>query len=154
GGGAYRIFNAASNLVLQTDNGSPAVVTLAAPSASSAQLWQMVYQTNYFKKGCAGYEGDYAPFHLGWAYNYNDNTSVGLPSSVDFVPMIYAAQYWEPLSDAQSRVASWLTQSPPAYLLTYNEPDNTGANGGSNTSTNDAIGLWGQIQALNVPLVS
>ncbi len=53
GGGYYRIFNAASNLVLQTDNGTPASVTLDRASASPFQLWQFNYQTHYRKKGCA-----------------------------------------------------------------------------------------------------
>ena len=51
GGGYFRIFNAASNLVLQTDNGTPAKVTLAPPSASPFQLWQFNYQTHFPKKG-------------------------------------------------------------------------------------------------------
>ncbi len=68
--------------------------------------------------------------------------------------MIYAAQYWEPLSDAQSRDAAWLSGAQPDYLLTHNKPDNTGAGGGSNTSTNDALGAWPLIESLNLPLVS
>ncbi len=154
GGGYFRIYNAATNLVLQTDNGNPATVTLAAPSSSSFQLWQFNYQTHFPKKGCAGYEGSYAQLGLNWAYNYNDNTGTALPASVNYVPMIYSAQYWQPVSDAQSRDAGWLASAPPTFLLAYNEPDNTGANGGSNTSTNDVIANWPQIQALNVPLVS
>ena len=154
GNGAYRLLNASNGLALQSDNGNPAKVTLAGVSTNLLQLWNFVYQAHYPKKGCAGYEGNYAQFGLNWAYNYDDNTGVSLPAAVNYVPMIYAAQYWEPLGDAQSRNAGWLAQSPPDYLLTYNEPDNTGANGGSNTSTNDAIGAWPYIQALNLPLVS
>ncbi|HWY30390.1 MAG TPA: glycosyl hydrolase [Candidatus Acidoferrum sp.] len=150
GGGYYRIFNAASNLVLQTDNGTPASVTLARASASPFQLWQFNYQTHYPKKGCAGYEGDYSQFGLDWAYNYNDNTSVGLPASVDFAPMIHDAN-WEPLSDVQSRSAGWRSQAPPDYLLTYNEPDNVSQ---ANMTTSQVLGLWPQLQALGVPLVS
>lgn len=154
GSGYYRLYNAASNLVLQTDNGNPATVTLAVPSPSPWQLWQFNYQTHFPKKGCAGYEGSYAQLGLNWAYNYNDNTGTALPASVNFAPMIYAAQYWQPLSDAQSRDAGWLASAPPTFLLAYNEPDNSGANGGSNTSTNVVIANWPQIQALNVPIVS
>ena len=155
GGGNYRILNRAGNFALQTDNGNPAVITIAPVSATSAaQLWNFSYQTHFPKKGCAGYEGSYAPFGLNWAYNYNDNTGTALPAWVNYVPMIYAAQYWEPLSDAQSRAAGWLASAQTTFLLAYNEPDNSGANGGSNTGTNDVIALWPQIQALNVPIVS
>jgi hypothetical protein len=154
GNGFFRIVNAANDLVLQTDNGNPASVTLTNASTSPFQYWNFAYQTHYPKKGCAGYEGNSVQWGLNWAYNYDDNTGFVLPASVNFVPMIYAAQYWEPLSDAQARDAGWLTNAQPNYLLTYNEPDNTGANGGSNTSTNAVIGAWPLIQALNLPLVS
>jgi hypothetical protein len=152
GGGYYRIFNGATNLVLQTDNGSPASVTLAPPAPSPWQLWQFVYQTHFPKKGSAGYEG--SPYQgelaTGWAYNYDDNTAASEPASFDFVPMIYDATYWESLGDAQARDAGWLAGAAPAYLLCCNEPDNASQ---ANLSTNDVIGMWPQIQALNLPLV-
>jgi hypothetical protein len=154
GNGYYRILNGASGLVLQSDNGNPANVTLTNISASTYQLWSFGYQAHYPKKGCAGYEGNYAKWGLDWAYNYDDNTAANLPPSVNYAPMTYAAQYWEPLSDVQARDGGWLTNAQPAYILAYNEPDNTGANGGSNTSTNQVIANWPQIEALNVPIVS
>jgi len=154
GGGGFRLVNPVSGLALQTDNGNPANVTMAPVSTNAAQLWNFSFQTHYPKKGCAGYEEDYAQFGLDWAYNYDDRPSTNLPSSMDYVPMIYAAQYYEPLSDAQARDPSWLDQAQPDYILAYNEPDNSVANGGSNTSTNDVIGNWPGIEALNVPIVS
>ena len=154
GNGYFRIVNSQSGLALQTDNENPANVTLVNSSSSPFQSWNFVYQDHYPKKGFTGSEANYLLYKLNWAYNYDDRTSASLPSSMNYVPMIYAAQYWEPLSDAQTRVAGWLTSAQPAYLLAYNEPDNSGANGGSNTSTNDVLALWPQIQALNVPLVS
>jgi hypothetical protein len=154
GNGCYRIVDSQNGLVLQTDNGNPASVTLANASSSPYQNWSFAYQAHYPKKGCSGYETDYAQLELNWAYNYDDHPALTLPPSVNYVPMIYAAQYYEPLSDAQAKVAGWLSSAPPAYLLAYNEPDNVASGGGSNTSTNDVIALWPQIQALNVPLVS
>jgi len=153
GNGCFRIVNSQYGLVLQTDNGNPASVTLGNASSSPFQNWSFVYQAHYPKKGCAGYEGDYAQFGLNWAYNYDDNTGVSLPAQFNFVPMIHDAS-WEPLSDVQSRSAGWRSQPQPAYLLTYNEPDNSAAGGGANMTTNQVIGLWPQLQALNVPLVS
>ncbi|MDR3456936.1 MAG: glycosyl hydrolase [Verrucomicrobiae bacterium] len=150
GNGRYRIVNKADNYALQTDNGSPETITLAAISASPAQLWGFSYQTHYPKKGCAGYEGDYSQFGLNWAYNYNDNTGTTLPASVVYEPMIHDAN-WEPLSDVQSRASGWRSSAQPVYLLTYNEPDNTSQ---ANMNTNTVIGLWPSLQNLNVPLVS
>jgi hypothetical protein len=149
GNGLFRIVNSQYDLVLQTDNGNPAKVTLANASSSPFQFWDFAYQTHYPKKGCAGYEGDYASLELSWAYNYDDNTGVILPPQVNFAPMIHDG-VWEPLSDVQSRSAGWRAQAPPDYLLTYNEPDNATQ---ANMSTNEVIGLWPQLQALNVPLV-
>lgn len=154
GAGNFRIVNAATGLAMQTDNGNPATVTLQPVTTNLSQLWNFSYQTHYPKKGCAGYEQDYVQFGLNWAYNYDDRPSTNLPAFMNYVPMIYAAQYYRPLSDAQSHDATWLAESQQDYLLTYNEPDNTVTNGGSNTSTNDAIGAWPFIQALNLPLVS
>lgn len=150
-GGHYRIFNAASNLVLQTDNGSPASVTLALPSASPYQLWQFDYQTHFPKKGTESYESDYAEFETSWAYNYNDNhDGETLPAQFDFVPMVDNAN-WEPLSDLQSRDSSWTNSTLPAYLLTYNEPDNASQ---SDMTVAQVINNWPALQNLNVPLVS
>jgi len=150
GGGYFRIFNAASNLVLQTDNGTPANVTLAAPAASPFQLWQFNYQAHFPKKGTAGYEGYWSQFQTSWAYNYDDNTGSALPAQVNFAPMIWGP-FWEPLSDVQSRAVGWRSSRQPVYLLTYNEPDNSSQ---ANMTTNQAISLWPQLQALGVPLVS
>lgn len=152
GGGFYRIFNAASNLVLQTDNGAPTRVTLAQPSGSPFQLWQFVYQTHFPKKGSAGYEGQpyQGEMQTYWAYNYDDHTAASEPAYFDFVPMVWGPA-WEPVSDLQARDPGWLAQSPPAYLLTFNEPDNSSQ---ANMSVSTAIGMWPSLQALNVPLVS
>jgi hypothetical protein len=150
GGGYFRLVNAVSALALQTDNGHPASVTMAPVSTNAAQFWNFSYQTHYPKKGCAGYEGDHAQFGLDWAYNYDDNTGVSLPPSVDFVPMIHDA-YWEPLSDVQARASGWRDEAPPDYLLAYNEPDNATQ---ANMSTNTVISLWPSLQSLNVPLLS
>ncbi len=152
GNGLYRIVNAAgTHAVLQTDNGNPAKVTLAAASANAAQLWGFSYQTHFPKKGSAGYEGQPYQGELttDWAYNYDDNTAASEPSNFDFVPMVWG-QYWEPVSNLQSRDPGWLTEPQPAYLLTFNEPDNSSQ---ADMSVTNAISLWPSLQALDVPLV-
>jgi hypothetical protein len=154
GNGLYRILNLASPgyYALQTDNGSPANVTLVGASTNLAQLWGFSYQTHFPKKGTAGYEGPpyQGEFGTEWAYNYDDGTSASEPAYFDFVPMIYANSGWETVGAAQSLAPGWLAQPQPDYLLCYNEPDNTGS---SPTSTNVVIGNWPAIEALNVPLV-
>ena len=150
GAGLYRIINKAGNLALQTDNGNPAAVTLAAISSSTAQLWGCSYQTHYPKKGCAGYEGSYAQLGLSWAYNYDDHTGTALPAAVVFEPMIWG-QYWEPVSHVQGYYNAWHSTPQPVYLMTFNEPDNSTQ---ANMSTNTAISLWPALQNMNVPLVS
>jgi len=153
GNGLYRIVNAASGYAIQTDNGNPANVTLAAPGTNPAQLWGTSYQTHWPKKGTAGYEGPpyQGEFQTTWAYNYNDNTSASEPSNFDFVPMV-DTEYWEPISDLQARDSGWLAQPLPAALLGYNEPDNPGYASTAPT-TNQAIANWPALIALNVPLV-
>jgi hypothetical protein len=151
GGGYFRVANAATNLVLQTDNGTPAQVTLAASNASPYQLWKFVYQAHYFKKGTSGYEGNAAQFGTSWAYNYDDHTTASLPAQFDFVPMI-DTEYWEPISDLQSRDAGWVTGSAQGYLLGYNEPDNP-SYASTAPSTNQALAAWPSLEGLNIPLV-
>jgi autotransporter-associated beta strand protein len=152
GGGYFRIANAATNLMLQSDNGTPAAVTLAVSNASPFQIWKFVYQTNFIKKGSAGYEG--SPYNTelttGWAYNYDDNTSASETAAFDFVPMTYDAPDWENLGAVQGLDSGWLVNPKPAYLMCYNEPDNATQ---SNTSTNAAAANWPAFQALNLPIV-
>jgi hypothetical protein len=151
GGGYFRIANSATNLVLQTDNGNPASVTLAQSNSSPYQLWKFVYQAHFLKKGTAGYEGSSAQLQTSWAYNYDDSTGASEPSSFNYVPMI-DTEYWESVSDLQSKDAGWLSSPQPAYLLGYNEPDNTGS-ASTDPSTNTAIATWPSLMALNIPLV-
>jgi hypothetical protein len=150
GTGLYRIINKASTYALQTDNGNPATITLAPASMNAAQLWSFSYQAHYPKKGCAGYEGDYAQFGLSWAYNYDDNTGVSLPAQVVFEPMIWGP-VWEPVSNVQGYYSAWHTTPKPVYLMAFNEPDNSGQ---ADMSTNTAISMWPSLQNMNVPLVS
>jgi hypothetical protein len=151
GNGWFRIVNAANDLVMQTDNQNPATITVANASSSPRQLWSFSYVAPYPKKGMVGFEGDYHQYGFSWAYNYDDGTGTHLPPFVDFVPMMYANQYWESLGSAQALAPGWLQEGQPDYLLCYNEPDNATQ---ANTSVSQVLSLWPQIQALNVPLVS
>ena len=145
GGGYYRIFNAASNVVLQTDNGTPASVTLAAPSASPFQLWQFNYQTHYPKKGTGGWVGQ---FGTSWAYDWGYNSFS--PSSLA-ASNVYEPMQWGNWNVDTSTYSAWHSTPKPIYLMGFNEPDNSSQ---ANMTTDQAIALWPQLQAMNVPLVS
>jgi hypothetical protein len=150
GGGCFRIVNSATNLVLQTDDGAPASVTLAVSNASPYQVWKFTYQAHYPKKGTAGLESSWSQLQTSWSYNWDDYTGASLPSSVVYEPMIWG-QYWEPLSSIQSYYPAWHSTPKPIYLMTFNEPDNSSQ---ANMSTNTAISMWPSLQAMNMPLVS
>jgi Glycosyl hydrolase catalytic core/Ricin-type beta-trefoil lectin domain-like len=152
GSGSFRIVNAAANLMLETDNGSPATISLQASNNTPFERWTFAYQTNFPKKGSAGYEGQpyQSELQTGWAYNYDDNTGATESAGFNFVPMLYDAQDWENLGAGQSLDAGWLNSPKPNYILAYNEPDNASQ---SDTTTTNAIANWPGIQALDVPLV-
>ncbi|MGH7942577.1 MAG: glycosyl hydrolase [Limisphaerales bacterium] len=154
GNGLYRIINADGSYAMQTDDGNPPNITLAAASTNLAQLWGFFYQTHWPKKGTAGYEGPpyQGEFQTAWAYNYDDHVSAAEPSNFDFVPMV-DTEYWEPISDLQARDPGWLARPLPAYLLGYNEPDNPGYSSTAPT-TSQAIANWPSLMALNIPLVA
>jgi len=147
GGGYFRIFNAASNVVLQTDNGSPAKVTLALPSATPYQLWQFNYQTHYPKKGTAGYEDFYSTFAQSWAYNWQLGTATVLPAQSVFEPMNKYAD----TSGLAGNYAAWHAAAKPLYLMGFNEPDKADQ---ANMTVAQAITAWPALQAANLPLVS
>src|ERR1035438_8685571 len=147
GGGYYRIFNAASNVVLQTDNGTPATVTLAAPSASAFQLWQFNYQTHYPKKGTAGYEDFYSTFAQSWAYNWQLGTGTILPAQSVFEPLNKYAD----TSGLPGNYTAWHATAKPLCLMGFNEPDKSDQ---ANMTVAQAIAAWPALQAANLPLVS
>ena len=146
GSGNFRIVNLASGLALQTDNGSPAQVTLATASNSSYQYWHFAYQTHYPKKGMAGWDSQTPRFNVSWLYNWGWGTSQSLTPSQVFEPM-----QWGNWNVDSSTYTAWHSTEKPMYVLGFNEPDHTDQ---ANMTTDQAIALWPQLQAMNLPLVS
>jgi hypothetical protein len=140
--GVYQIVNMASGLALQTDNGSPANVTLQPVSADSYQYWHFAFQTHYPKKGLAGWDSQLPRFNASWLYNWGWGTSEGLSLSQVFAPMQWG-NWGIGTLDANL--------SGPQEVLTFNEPDNTGQ---ANMTVAQATNLWPALEALNLPLVS
>jgi Glycosyl hydrolase catalytic core/Ricin-type beta-trefoil lectin domain-like/Concanavalin A-like lectin/glucanases superfamily/Bacterial Ig-like domain (group 2) len=147
GGGYFRIVNAASRLVLQTDGADPASVTLAAPSASPLQYWRFAYQTHYPKKGTGGYEDFYTMFKQDWAYNWGTGTGASLPASCVFEPM----QWGGGTGGLMANYTAWHTTAKPLYLMGFNEPDHTDQ---ANMTAASCVSGWPALVAMNLPLVS
>ena len=140
--GGYQIVNVASGLALQTDNGSPAKVTLVPTSTSTYQYWHFAYQTHYPKKGMAGWDGQLPRFNASWLYNWGWSTGQPLAANQVFAPMQWGNWGVGTLNNVTEK---------PLEVLTFNEPDQTGQ---ANMTTDQAIALWPSLQALNLPLVS
>jgi hypothetical protein len=142
GSGNFQIVNVASGLALQTDNGSPANVTLATSSTSTFQYWHFTYQTAYPKKGLAGWDSQLPRFNASWLYNWGWITGQPLNPNQVFAPMQWGNWGVGGLN---------ANLSGPQEVLTFNEPDHTDQ---ANMTTDQAIALWPSLQALNLPLVS
>jgi hypothetical protein len=149
--GDFRVVNVWSGLVLETDGGSPAKVTLApAASGNTRQYWRLEYQTHYPKKGAGGYEGDWAKFGTSWHYNWSRDTGAGLPAQVVFSPMQHN-RWWPDWNTLPEYYPGWHTTSKAVTLLGYNEPEQASQ---GNISMTDAIALWPLLEQADIPLVS
>ena len=146
GGGNYQLVNVASGLALQTDNGSPAKVTLAPVAANNFQYWHFAYQTHYPKKGLAGWDDQWPRFNINWGYNWGWGYGFALPASTVYEPM-----QWGDWNVDNSTYAAWHATEKPMYVMGFNEPDGSGQ---ANMTTDAAIARWPQLQAMNLPLVS
>lgn len=149
--GDFRVVNVWSGLVLETDGGSPAKVTLApAATGNTRQYWRFDFQTHYPKKGAGGYEGDWAKFGTSWHYNWGRDTGTSLPAQVAFSPMQHN-RWWPDWNTLPEYYSGWHTTSKPVTLLGYNEPEQASQ---GNISMTDAIALWPLLEQADVPLVS
>ena len=146
GSGNYQLVNVASGLALQTDNGSPAKVTLAPLAANNFQYWHFAYQTHYPKKGLAGWDDQWPRFNINWGYNWGWGYGFSLPASTVYEPM-----QWGDWNVDNSTYAAWHATEKPIYVMGFNEPDGSGQ---ANMTTDVAITRWPQLQAMNLPLVS
>lgn len=80
---------------------------------------------------------------IAWAYNW-DSAPGNLPSKFQFVPLLFSG---ESMHSAQwaSKVAK--ATGPTKYLMSFNEPDQTTAVGGSNIAVGAAVAAWRQYMA-------
>jgi len=148
GGGYYRVVNVWNGLALETDGQIPATVTLAAPSTDARQQWQLGFQAIYPKKGTAGHEAEWSRFGASWNYDWSRDATVLSPAQVVFSP-----QQWNgaAMNTLPQYYPGWHTNPKPMVLLAFNEPDLAGQ---ANMTVSNAISLWPQLQATDMPLVS
>lgn len=80
--------------------------------------------------------------YLTWYYNYQASPSPEIPTSLQFVPMLWGAPSATDnsfLTNVQSLISSGMNIS---YVLSFNEPDGTSATGGSNITPQVAAQTW------------
>ena len=149
--GYFQIVNVWSGMVIETDAGSPAVVTQQPrdPSSNPAdnQEWDPVFQDDYFKKGTGGWVGS---FGASWGYDWARNDKDGLGIDKFYAPMQHNAG-WPNRGTLHKKYHDWNNDAKPAYLLGFNEPDRPDQ---ANMGVGRAIELWPELMAMDVPLVS
>jgi hypothetical protein len=157
-GGYYMVANSDSGLVLETDNGTPANVTLATPLPNNTrQHWRISFSSQYPKKGTGSpNRNGWRDYGLSWYYDWGKTPGSGYP--IDNTPANYAYSSmqhnmdWEGLPEnIPTDCAPYLTNSKPMYLMGLNEPDRPDQ---ANTNVAALISVWPYFQAANLPLVS
>ncbi len=153
GNGYYLIVNKASGLVLQTDGGNPANVTLASPVAGDTrQQWRFDYFYHYPKKGLGQGNPDWNRFGLSWAKDWAKFTDTSTyPPHFNYAPMQHRIG-WDGLEENMATdCAPMLTNAKPVFLLGYNEGDRPDQ---ANFPSWQAVEKWPYFLSANMPLVS
>ena len=150
-GGFFQIVNVWSGMVLETDGGSPAVVTQqprdTSANPANAQQWDPVFEDDYFKKGTGGWVGS---FGASWGYDWARNDKDGLSADKFYAPMQHNAG-WPNRGTLHKKYHDWNNDVKPAYLLGFNEPDRPDQ---ADMTVARGVELWPELMAMDVPLVS
>ena len=174
GGGAFQLINQWSGLVIDTQGAATAAGTALVQNTannSATQRWQLVYSTNFPKKGVGG-TGFGSAFNAKWAYNWGLTSSQSLPAGAVFNPMQWGDYYWDVGTTSYVSTwklySTWRTTAGSLHLLGFNEPDSwsqsgqsldpnnpaTAADFSSTRAVNEAVRLWPRLQTMDVPLVA
>uniref|UniRef100_UPI0022B2B153 glycosyl hydrolase n=1 Tax=Coraliomargarita parva TaxID=3014050 RepID=UPI0022B2B153 len=157
GSGYGQYINVWSGLALQTDELTPATITLTTPSSLWSQHWALKFDTHYQKKGV----GDYNPnrdeweiLNASWYYKWGQTpwnpTGWDLTENVTFGPMQWGLADIEQLAVLGPL---WLRQGSAVTLMGFNEPD-LDDGGGSDVQVAEAVDHWPELEATNLPLLS
>jgi hypothetical protein len=153
----FYLINEWSRLAADTQAGGIATGTpllQQAINGSASQRWQIIFQTNYPKKGLAGYTASWSEFQGNWAYNWGRTTSVNLPTEVVFNPMQWGNSNWDigsPQGPIEQFLSEWHREDKSMHLLGFNEPDGAGQ---ANMTVDAAITSWPRLERMGMPLMS
>ena len=95
------------------------------------------------KKGVPGRNFNAAGLHCAWTYDWGSAPAASLPTGIEYVPMVWG---WS--SDVN--IGRTIVQKNPGmkYVLAYNEPDGTNANGGAQMTLATALNGFQYISPL------
>lgn len=147
--GSYRrIVNVHSGHALDT-TASSAGSTLRQVflTSSPTQHWTITRAAVYPKKGLAGWEGQSWQVGNAWTYNWGAGTGSGLPFECNFAPMFWGDWGW---GDRHTNFSRWHRASRKAFLMSFNEPDNSSQ---ANMSVGRSVDLWPLLSESRLPLV-
>lgn len=151
-GGYFQIVNVWSGLVLQTGGSYPNVVTQkafdSAADPANRVEWKLTFIDDYFKKGTAS--ATVGSFGSSWSYNWGRGDFDDLSYDQFYVPMQFR-EGWPNFTTLHQNYDDWNDELKPSYLLGFNEPDREDQ---ADMTVAAAVGLWAQLQAIDVPLVS
>ncbi|WP_250928199.1 glycosyl hydrolase [Aporhodopirellula aestuarii] len=151
-GGYFQFVNVWSGMVLHTGGAYPNTVTQqpfdSAADPANNQEWKLTFIDDYFKKGTAS--ATVGSFGSSWSYDWNRGNFDSLPHDQFYAPMQFR-EGWPSLTNLHQKYDDWNDELKPSYLLGFNEPDRADQ---ANMTVATAVGLWPQLLAMDVPLVS
>lgn len=156
GGGDFRIINAWSGLVIDTEGSATAQGTALVQNTSgtaSTQRWRISISAAYPKKGIGGTSFAMANTPS-WAYNWGRTNSQQLPEDTVYDPMQWGNSNWDIGSNQgpiRQEYPAWRRRGDAIHLLGFNEPDRADQ---SNIPVENAIASWPRLMEMDLPLVS
>lgn len=156
GGGAFRLVNPWSGLVIDTGGSSASGATPLVQNSSNdspTQRWQFSFAAGFPKKGIGGtsFAMDTNP---AWTYNWGRTNTHTLPAGIPFFPMQWGNFNWDIGSNQGplwQEYPTWRRRADAVHLLGFNEPDRSDQ---SNMTLNTVISQWPRLMELDLPLVS
>lgn len=153
GNGFGRYVNVWSGLVLETDSGTPATMTLSTPDGDWRQHWLLAFDSTPLRKGLAdfGDRWDWQDLGAAWNYNWGWGPAGPVPPELVHLPMQWGRFGVDFVPAAQK--PRWQSEGKPHVLLGFNEPDTAQAYGGSDMTVQEVVDSWPYLEAAELPLL-